>query len=103
MNGIINVDSDDGKKLGFTSDKFDRTSYLFRAEDEIVISLITSRNEGQGNFRKLLETLEEKFRVVIVPTPSRRMRDILGRRGYLMTNVDFGDEVVQCLMRRIEP
>lgn len=79
-NGMINPDSTKGKKLGFTSDKFD--GYLWEEGRIIYVSLIISLDEHKGNFRLLLNTLCEKYDKVLVPIPFPRMQKILLKYGF---------------------
>lgn len=80
--GIIHLDSDLGKLLGFTSDRFGEKSYLWKLNGAIVISLITLSLKT-GNLRELVhKILESGFRVEI-PTPIGRMREIVEKCGYV--------------------
>ena len=51
--------------------------------DTLYISAIRSKEEHKGNFRRFLDEVESKFAVIKVPTPSKRMRMILEKRGYV--------------------
>jgi len=79
-NGIIELDSQFGKEIGFTSDKF-VGSYLWRIGKYIWISMIISRQEKQGNVRTLMDKINEKGFLLKVPTPSTRMQHICEERG----------------------
>ena len=48
--GHIEIDSENGKIFGFTSDLFE--GYLWKKENDIYISFIISIHEGKGNLRK---------------------------------------------------
>lgn len=76
--GLIDLDSDYGKTLGFTSDRFD--GYLWRADGAIIISAITSK--AKGNFRCLVETILGAGLAVRIPTPLAEMRRIVEKEGY---------------------
>jgi len=78
--GIIELDSREGKELGFTSDKFN--GYLWVKDDDIYVTVITSLHPNRGNFRKLLDTIERRGYNIKVPTPSNRMTKILRIRGF---------------------
>lgn len=80
-NKIIEIDTEDAKRFGFTSDKFSKDSYLWEKGDMIYISLIFSRHEGKGNLSKLFKTIKEKGYRIIVPTPFPKMERILKRKG----------------------
>lgn len=76
--GIIELDSDAGKILGFTSDRFD--GYLWRAGQSVSISFIQSYE--RGNFRALVARIHELGLRVDVPTPLGRMQSIVRRNNY---------------------
>lgn len=80
MNGIIELDSEFGKQIGFTSDKFD--GYLWREDGRVYISFIISRCPGQGNLSKLFAAIEERGLRVAVPTPLPLMQQILEAKGF---------------------
>jgi hypothetical protein len=82
MNGLIVLDKND---LGFTSDKFDDNSYLWERDGAIYISFISSLYEGEGNVRKLFQTILEKGYVLKVPTPLGRMNHIVRDNGFKET------------------
>lgn len=79
MNGMIELDSEFAKEIGFTSDKFD--GYLWRIDRKIIISVIWSLKEGCGNLSRLFEAIELRGFTVAVPTPSIRMASILRGKG----------------------
>jgi hypothetical protein len=80
MNGMIAIDSERGKELGFTSDRFSPDSYLWEEPERIMISLIFSRTPG--NFRYLVRRIHEQGKDVAVPTPLGDMRRIVEKCGY---------------------
>lgn len=94
--GIILPDSPFGKSVGFTSDKFDAVgvggvaSYLWKKDNEIVLSLITSLHEGQGNLSALIRNIEAKGYTVAVPNPIGKMVRILFHLGFSPTEEDSG-------------
>jgi len=77
--GIINLDTDFAKELGFTSDKF--YGYLWISKNTIWISFIESKQQGKGHFKALLDTIKEKGYDIIVPTPFPRMEAICLKWG----------------------
>ena len=87
-NGIIEIDSDAGKEIGFTSDRF--YGYLWKTDDSIVISFIESHK--RGNFRQLVEKILDLGLRVDIPTPLGRMEDIVNKNGYKFKLVD--DEIM---------
>lgn len=91
--GIIKVDSDFGKKIGFTSDKYWRDSYLWLQGSRVMISLIFSKQEGQGNLSALFKNIESNGFRIAVPTPFARMESILKKKGFVMhiEDTELGD------------
>ncbi len=77
--GLIKVDSEAGKEIGFLSSKFD--GYLWKKDNAIIISLIFSK--ARGNFKALVENIRQAGYRVDVPTPMGRMYDILLKNGYV--------------------
>jgi len=53
--GMIAPDSKNGLLFGFTSDRFETFSYLWKTGNCIWISMIKSTKENQGYFRKLVD------------------------------------------------
>ena len=88
--GIIELDSEFGKKIGFTSDKFN--GYLWKEGNEITISFIISKDEGQGNFSNLIRGIAEKGYAIAVPTPLGTMTTILSKLGF-KRDEQFEDEM----------
>ena len=78
---MIVVDSERGKELGFTSDRFTQDSYLWEEPERIMVSLITSH--GAGNFRALVAAIHAQGKAVAVPTPLGHMRRIVEKNGYV--------------------
>jgi hypothetical protein len=88
LDGIINLDTDRAKLLGFTSDKYD--GYLWRQGDAIMVSFIVSWQ--RGNFRELVRRIHALGLTVKVPTPLGRMQEILLKNGYEHTTEPFDEE-----------
>ena len=83
---FITVDSELGKHIGFTSDKFSKNSYLFRNKSErvIILSLIVSLHEHQGNFLTLLQNIAEKNYAIVTPCcVNKRLERILLKFGFI--------------------
>ena len=80
--GIILLGTPAAQELGFTQDHFSEDSYLWRIGDSIMISNIECKTPGNGHFRRLLETIESKKFTIKVPTPMRRMQEILDKNGF---------------------
>lgn len=85
--GIIKLDSELGKEIGFESRWFEPWSYLWSKGGYILISMIGSKYPGKGHFKELVHNIESKGYKVLVPTPSKRLRAILislGFRGHIV-------------------
>jgi len=80
INEIIEIDTESAKILGFTSDKFEPASYLWRKDNTIIISLIMSKQKGA--FCQLIKTIRDKGFDFEIPTPSKRMREIGKKQGW---------------------
>jgi hypothetical protein len=92
--GIIKIDTDSAKQLGFTSDKFNPASYLWRTGNLITISLIFAKQKGM--FRQLINAILENGFDFEIPAPSPRMREIGIKQGwhlYHEYSEDFGEEI----------
>jgi len=81
--GIILPDSEFGKKIGFTSDKF--RGYLWKRGDSIYVSMIISKKPCRGNFSRLIENILRLGYKVKVPTPIGIMPLILAKKGFKKT------------------
>jgi hypothetical protein len=92
--GIIELDSEVGRMLGFTSDRFSSGSYLWKRDEVIAISFIESLN--RGNFRELVQRILSLHFSVHIPTPLGRMQEIVRKNGYRQTFL-FAAEVRECV------
>ena len=81
LDGIVQLDDDNAKRIGFTSDKYD--GYLWKLGDSVMVSLIVSKQ--RGNFRELVRRIHALGLTVKVPTPLGRMQEILLKNGYQHT------------------
>lgn len=91
---IIKLNSELGKRVGFVSDLFHSGSYLWEEGKVIIISLIMSKNPGNGNFSRLLKAITEAGYYIEVPTPFPMMEKILRKKGFIMKSKyleDVGD------------
>ena len=91
IDGIIKVDSDRGKEIGLTSDNFLDSTYLWKKEKYIWVSLIAVRNRNKGHTQKLFKTILEKGFPIKVPTPLGIMPYILRKMGSKRTIEWFGE------------
>jgi hypothetical protein len=82
MEGIIEIDSERGRQLGFTSDRFSHGSYLWDDGDRVMISAIVS-SKARGNFKALVDAILAEGKAVAVPTPLRDMERIVRKNGYV--------------------
>ena len=92
--GIIEPNSEFGRELGFTSDKFD--GWLWKFGNWIYISFIRSKQKRQGNFSSLLHTISQCGFGIKVPNPSGLMKKILQEKRF--KQIEEYDE----LMRPVE-
>jgi len=63
--GLLELDSPDAKLIGFTSDKFG--GYLFVKDSFVYISAIISKQQRQGNFKRLVNAILDAGYGVKVP------------------------------------
>jgi len=83
--GIIELNSEFGNQIGFTSNKFTDLSYLWRKDNYIFISMIESTYKHKGNLTKLFDAISEKGYGIKVPTPFPLMEAILIKKGFRKT------------------
>ena len=88
--GIIELDSNRGATLGFTSDRFGSGSYLWKTGPWIVVSFIESLSKG--NFRDLVNAIRSAGLGVKIPTPLFAMQRIVQKCGYRHT-VEYDQEL----------
>jgi len=81
--GIIKLGTKEAKDFSFTEDKFSGDSYLWKEGNRIIISLIFSNHPGQGHFKNLIASIENKGYDVAVPTPFANMQNILNKWGFV--------------------
>ena len=65
----------------FPKENFD--GYLWGKESCVWISLIESKNPGQGNLSRLFSTILSQGRTIKVPTPFAHMETILRHKGFI--------------------
>lgn len=85
-NGMIELDSENAKELGFTSDRFNVGSYLWKDGNDVVVSFIWSK--AKGNFKALVDAIKAKGCTVVIPTPLGRMQDIVAKNGYAHKHIE---------------
>ena len=92
--GMIQLDSERGLPLRFTSDRYGSGSYLLKKDGTIIVSFIESLS--RGNFRELAQAIIASGLRVEIPTPLGRMNDIVRKAGYTQTFTfceEFGELV----------
>lgn len=87
--GLIRVDSEMGKKLGLTSDRFTSDSYLWLEGNTLSLSLLTSKNEHQGYVLNILNNARDMGYDMRCYPISHRMCMILSRFGFLITELGW--------------
>lgn len=70
--------------------------YLSEVDDGIIISHISSKEKGRGNFSRLLRELKEKYPWIKIPTPSNQMREIALKKGFTLKQ-EFFPEPFNCM------
>lgn len=88
--GVINIDDDIAKELGFTSDKF-FMGYLWKIDNAIWISLIASY-QGNGYFSQLLNKIQDLGFIIKVPSPLGQMQAILNKKKFTPTQ-EYNKEI----------
>lgn len=86
--GIIELDSERGKALGFTSERFGHGSYLWDSPGRVTISFVSTKARGVNRghpFKALVERILAEGNVVAVPTPLPNMERIVRKNGYTKT------------------
>ena len=79
---IIKLDTPFAVEIGFTSDKFSCDSYLWGAEQGIVISNIASN--VKGSFKSMMEKIQDRGLIFRIPTPSHRMQEIGKKQNWTL-------------------
>lgn len=82
--GLIRVDSEKGKQLGLTSDRFTEDSYLWLEGDTLWLSQLISKKEHQGYVLNILKTAKAKGYDMLCLPVSERMKMILSRFGFVI-------------------
>ena len=78
---IIELDSERGHQLGFTTIKFGHGSYLWDEPSRVLVSFVHSL--ARGNFRALVAAIHAEGKAVAVPTPLGNMEHIVRKNGYV--------------------
>ena len=89
VSGKIDLDSRFGKEIGFTSNRFDCGSYLFKVGNYVYISFIHSKEQGKGYLSSLFDAIQNKGFGIKVPTPFAKMEAICVKKGFKKTQEFF--------------
>lgn len=89
-NGLILPDSDTGKQLGLTSDKFYDGSYLWYSKEKniLYLSMLMSRQEHKGNVLAILNAAKAKDYKMVACSVSIRMTQILFKFGFYYDKIN---------------
>lgn len=82
--GKIDVDSEFGKEIGFTTEAgFGKDCYMwgFPQYNGLMLSLIICTKKG--GFRNLMQNIEKRGYIFRIPAPSDRMLDIGIKQGWV--------------------
>lgn len=82
--GKIDVDSEFGKEIGFTSEAgFEKDCYMwgYPHENGLMLSLMICNKKG--GFRKMMENIIKRKIIFRIPAPSDRMLDIGIKQGWI--------------------
>jgi hypothetical protein len=85
--GMITLDSESGRQFGFTSDKFESCSYLWKEGNRIIVSCIMAKVRMQGHFSALRSAIENAGYELAIPTPLADMQVILKHWGFKETHI----------------
>jgi hypothetical protein len=87
--GLIRVDSEKGKQLGLTSDRFTEDSYLWLEGNTLWLSLLTSKKEHQGYVLNIMNNAKAAGYDMLCYSVSVRMNMILSRFGFVITEIGW--------------
>ena len=85
--GLIELDSDFAKRIGFVSSRFISCSYLWGEGNRIIINTIECTDRRRGYLRDLLKTIWNLGADIAVRTPLGTMEQILTHYGFKKTLV----------------
>ena len=85
--GIIELDTDRAKELGFTSDKY--FGYLWKKGNYVIISTIGCNRQNSGYLRELFALIQKKGYGIKVPNPFPKMEEICKHYGFKKTSEYF--------------
>ena len=85
--GLIELDSDFARKVGFVSSRFISCSYLWGEGNRIIINTIECTDRRRGYLRDLFKTIWDLGIEIAVRTPLGTMEQILVHYGFKKTVV----------------
>jgi hypothetical protein len=85
--GMIEMDSEFAKKIGFVSGRFLSCSYLWGEGNRIIIKTIECTDRRRGYLRELFKAIWGLGVEIAVRTPLSTMQDILVHYGFKKTLV----------------
>ena len=65
--------------------------FLSEVDDGVWISSIKSKNQGKGDFSRLIKQLKEKYKFIKIPTPSNKMKEIAKHLGFIEKEEYFNE------------
>lgn len=80
--GIIGLDSEFAKKIGFVSYRFLSCSYLLGVGNRVIIRTIECTERRRGYLRELFKAIWALGAEIVVITPLSTMEDILMHYGF---------------------
>ena len=88
--GLILVDSDDAKLIGFTKKLFTKQSYIFKRNNELCFTVICIHPEKQrqGNLTNFIKNVETMGFIVKIPEPMNPMKNFLKKNNWKKTIED---------------
>jgi hypothetical protein len=85
--GIIEIDSEFAKRIGFVSSRFLSCSYLWGEGNCIIIKTIECSDRRRGYLRELFKAIWALDAEIAVRTPLNTMKEILVHYGFKKTFV----------------
>lgn len=86
QDGFRPAGSEFANQVGFTSERFD--GYLWEDKDTCYLSLVISKQPGQGHLSEVLSALTKLGYTVKVPNPIGTMQNILIKKGFAPSQED---------------
>lgn len=97
---LINIDSEDGNKYGFTSDKYTPDSTLYEEGEFVWIMQIASIEQGRGYFKDLIRHIEEQGKKPLIYKPNELMQKVASHMGFVEGKREFNDELSDIYLKQ---